>query len=355
MASLFIIGNGFDLAHGLKTRYEDFHKYLNILINKLNDELEDKKALEFLIEVIDDVERLDGYIEDYKWSNLEESLNFLDFTEFLEDFNAYYTLYGNKELENLEDSYDEDYKYYDDEEYHGLLTCTSEGVESLSYKLDYRKNKKIQEYVKILEEDENQILNLNQEKSLKILSYCSYLYKYFSEWINTIELDSSIKAKKDFYKLINFKESIFINFNYTKTLEHLYRINPQKICYIHGVQNGEMFFGHGNNGNIIDYTTYVGCEDTIEEIYEYLRKDTEKVIAKNKKFFNSLSGNTDKIYSFGFSFSEVDLIYIKKICKSIKTEDVTWYINDYDENKGYRHIIKACGFKGEISVFKVKE
>ncbi|WP_375104117.1 AbiH family protein [Paenibacillus sp. RS8] len=28
MNSLFIIGNGFDLAHGMKTSYEDFHEYL---------------------------------------------------------------------------------------------------------------------------------------------------------------------------------------------------------------------------------------------------------------------------------------------------------------------------------------
>ena len=28
MKKLFIIGNGFDRAHGLRTGYEDFHKYL---------------------------------------------------------------------------------------------------------------------------------------------------------------------------------------------------------------------------------------------------------------------------------------------------------------------------------------
>ena len=28
MTKLFIIGNGFDLAHGMKTRYSDFRDYL---------------------------------------------------------------------------------------------------------------------------------------------------------------------------------------------------------------------------------------------------------------------------------------------------------------------------------------
>ena len=28
MRSLFILGNGFDLAHGMPTRYSDFRKYL---------------------------------------------------------------------------------------------------------------------------------------------------------------------------------------------------------------------------------------------------------------------------------------------------------------------------------------
>lgn len=38
MKNLFIIGNGFDLAHNLKTSYEDFHKYLKNKYPQANEE-----------------------------------------------------------------------------------------------------------------------------------------------------------------------------------------------------------------------------------------------------------------------------------------------------------------------------
>lgn len=38
MKNLFVIGNGFDLAHNLKTSYEDFHKYLKNKYPQANEE-----------------------------------------------------------------------------------------------------------------------------------------------------------------------------------------------------------------------------------------------------------------------------------------------------------------------------
>ncbi len=34
MSTLYIIGNGFDLSHGLKTRYTDFSKWVEKVIVK---------------------------------------------------------------------------------------------------------------------------------------------------------------------------------------------------------------------------------------------------------------------------------------------------------------------------------
>lgn len=41
MCKLFIIGNGFDLASGLKTSYKDFHEYM-FSTYKPTDEFSDK-------------------------------------------------------------------------------------------------------------------------------------------------------------------------------------------------------------------------------------------------------------------------------------------------------------------------
>ncbi|CCL08518.1 conserved hypothetical protein [Clostridioides difficile CD002] len=352
MGNLFIIGNGFDLAHGLSTRYEDFHQYLKLVNHSEVSKPESRNVIKFLIDVVDDAEKFDGYIDDYKWTDFESSLNFLDFTNYLQSFDRYYEIYGFNYNEYI---YEDFYELDSNIEYNGLLACISPEAELLDYKIDYRNNKEIIEDVEHALHQENEISILNEKEALKILEYCSYLHKYFYEWINTIQIDKKVKRKIDFYNLINSNDSIFINFNYTKTLELLYEVNSSKIFHIHGIQGGNIVLGHGDEEMEIDYSIYVGSEYILESVYESLKKDTNKVIVENENFFDSLVEKIDKIYSFGFSFSEVDLIYIRKICKTIETKDIIWYINDFDKNKNYRAIIKGCGFKGKFSTFVVRK
>lgn len=77
--------------------------------------------------------------------------------------------------------------------------------------------------------------------------------------------------------------------------------------------------------------------------------DTSDALLFHQQFFKNLSG-VEKVYSFGFSFSDVDLIYIKEICKNIDVENVRWYINEFDKAKceSFEEKITSCGFKGEI-------
>ena len=85
------------------------------------------------------------------------------------------------------------------------------------------------------------------------------------------------------------------------------------------------------------------------ELQNYVEGIMKNINEHNKQL------EVDNIYSYGFSFSEVDLPYIRRICGSIETDNVVWYINDYDKVKCYRSIIKRCGFKGKLSKFRVKK
>lgn len=92
MKKLFIIGNGFDRAHGLRTSYEDFHQYLKITYPDANEEDEqlpevfqtpdggigcdDIEAVGFIMRLITQAEP-----NSEQWSALEESLGRLDFCE----------------------------------------------------------------------------------------------------------------------------------------------------------------------------------------------------------------------------------------------------------------------------------
>lgn len=68
MARLFIIGNGFDLSHGLKTSYKDFKDFLYQESFKMEDFYKFRKKSEELKNLIED-------LEEEKISKIGETLN----------------------------------------------------------------------------------------------------------------------------------------------------------------------------------------------------------------------------------------------------------------------------------------
>ncbi|EPY2277895.1 AbiH family protein [Clostridium sporogenes] len=93
----------------------------------------------------------------------------------------------------------------------------------------------------------------------------------------------------------------------------------------------------------------VRADNFYTEIHQYLRKDTKGALINHSDFFESLIDNVDSIYSFGFSYSKVDDIYIKD-------KNLTWYLNDFDDEKTRNEFadkIRRCGFEGKISTFHI--
>ena len=71
----------------------------------------------------------------------------------------------------------------------------------------------------------------------------------------------------------------------------------------------------------------------------------------NMDFFNEIQqAKIEEIYSIGFSFSDVDLFYIHKLCQLIDTKNVIWHLAKYDKKKNdfYKKLIRDCGFKGNF-------
>jgi hypothetical protein len=71
MKTLYVIGNGFDIHHGLSTGYQFFHKYI----------LQNQK------ELVDDLEKYFSFFEDVDklWSSFEEDLKTFEFESFYDD------------------------------------------------------------------------------------------------------------------------------------------------------------------------------------------------------------------------------------------------------------------------------
>lgn len=208
--------------------------------------------------------------------------------------------------------------------------------------------------------------NINNDKKQNGRSYSNPVIKELfaksgnrcamSEWISTIDVEKADK-KKRFEKLAAGDNSLFLTFNYTLTLEKVYDIPENNICHIHGIAGGNVIVGHGLDDEEIGELgekfmgDFMGAEHELEECVRFLKKDTEQAIDANKEFFEGLKNkDITEIYSYGFSFSKVDLPYIRKICEMIDTGNVTWYMHTYNK-ADYSDIIKGCGFKGRIEWF----
>ncbi len=71
---LYILGNGFDLHHKLKTRYADFHEFLNVHNQDIEFDLE--RYFNFQVD------------SDYLWKCFEDDLAHYNYQEFFDTHNS---------------------------------------------------------------------------------------------------------------------------------------------------------------------------------------------------------------------------------------------------------------------------
>lgn len=312
MGKLFIIGNGFDSAHCLATSYDDFKTYLcdaymngesgedyismvpTVTMGPKGEDICDmEEVARFLIYLISIAEPDGG-----KWSDLEASLGRLDYDEA---------------FDMLPEEYDKD----GDRNY---------------WRESYN----------------------NEDVATDLYTVVSYVKDFFAEWVDTIDVENA-KEKPGFLSLID-SEDMFLTFNYTETLEDVYGINKQSVCHIHGKQGENIFFGHGNTKDYTDeyMRKYIGSEYSLSELDRFLRKDTNQALEEHKDFFAGIDDAIKEVYSMGFSFADVDLIYIKEICRKLSA-DVVWYLNDFKPSDIpiFQTKLRKCGFKGRFATFSV--
>lgn len=349
MDRLFIIGNGFDLAHGIKSEYKHFRKYLiktlkkrdsylhkntklgfrdnDLLYEIINaDDIDDSLIIRFLLYFFDCCEMkynpFIGKKKIFRWNDFEKSLgNKIVFDDIASDY---------KDLLSY------DYSVFDYE-----YDCLS----------DYQKK------------------NILEELTDKLCFSLEPVKEYFYDWIkgHVEKQIITIKTNSKFENLLQIKKSgndYFLNFNYTSTLESIYKLNTNKICHIHGYVldsaiSPNIIIGH----NISDPDQLIGSNDIeVESIVDaiaydsfvQLYKDTQKIINQHLDFFDKLK-SVKEVYSYGFSYSDVDLNYVKKVIQSINnSKDSVWYIEEFPGQETIekcKKIIKDNGFKGSITTF----
>ena len=193
----------------------------------------------------------------------------------------------------------------------------------------------------------------------------------------TIEL---IEAFKDFIyeamsvddlEILKHKIDIDINarflcFNYTDTLERIYHIQYNNINYIHNSikeSSEDIILGHSIDPSkfilkIKDNDYYKPYDEgrlILNEYFETMHKPTDKIIEKNRSYFNSLS-NIDKVYVFGHSISKVDIPYFEKIVQIIN-RNVEWVVSYYEEEEieTFKNTLKNIGVSSKINFVRLED
>lgn len=150
---------------------------------------------------------------------------------------------------------------------------------------------------------------------------------YFGAWIDSLrDLTSEKEISLD-------KDSDFITFNYTLTLENIYKIQADQVHHIHGKYKEDNYIlGHGKSYQEIEKSIRDNepqppkgmSEDELhdwyaeqwDEAYENTmrytasklasyKKDTASIINANKSLFDAMT-NLESITILGCSFSEID-------------------------------------------------
>lgn len=291
MKYLYIIGNGFDIFTGLKTRYVDFRRWLE---NNYPFIYEDMQS---------------AYDMDVEWWNdFEVQLGKLDVRAYV-------------------------LKFTPPEKPIAEILNAIEKRNAFEKKYDLPPN---------LHHDSACARRLRG--LLDVLQYC------FEKWVENCQK----KLTDSKYVHLEKVDSFFINFNYTDVLQWLYKIPEEQVLHIHGRASKyeHLIFGHSSflrgSGSVDEDQVCFELSRYEKNPYEYIYKHDELPnILKDVEQVH--------IYGFSFSPVDenyMDWIY-QHVPKESQWE-VSWY-SDIDKERIDRFVLNHWGLNDRIKFIKLEE
>lgn len=274
-SDLFIIGNGFDLAHGMPTKYDDFKRWLFE-----NDRIDIIQELQHAFPSM----KGGGYL---LWSDFETALGQYDIDTVLN--------WGWDDL---------------------YITSTSIGN-----------------------------LKFDRPSSLLNIQLPDIIRDVFPAWVKSIPI-----ATIPTYKLPS--QALYLSFNYTDTIERLYRIPDSQILHIHGrvSVNDALVVGHNRSIDPSEYwDDHLDVRENNERMQRLvdmndLQKPSLELINRNESFFRLLN-TVQTVTVLGHSCASMDYPYFRKVRMSIRG-DAEWIFNPYSEED----VIRINTLKKEVGL-----
>lgn len=282
MKRLIIIGNGFDIAHGLHTSYSFFMKQLT----------EEHAAF---------YNTVCQYIpEDALWASFEEALAELDDEQLQEDNSCYLLGYGD---ENWRDSAHHDFQYMIGE----ALSFASDIPQYFS------------KWICSMDTCVSPIMTAPiVDKSNLYLSF---------NYTDTLEKVYNIPTENILY--IHGKARRGDDLIVGHHSDDLVQDEPEP--QFENEEERETYYD-----NYAEDVRVTEAKQVIKAYFQNTYKDTESIIKNNQAFFNSLS-QISEIYIYGHSLSNIDFAYFEEIYSRVDPY-CKWHIS-YHSRIDYKNAI----------------
>lgn len=307
---LYVIGNGFDIHHGLKTSYKEFAIFLK------NEDIELYSDINKFIDLKN--------LEDNLWYKFEEDLARL----------------------KMDDIFDYLKNYLPD---------------SLSPILEERD----------LEEFPNEVKNLLKVISEGIIENFSKFIKNIACDNSGFELAINLKKNAHFLTF-NFTKTLEIYYKISpKDICYIHNSpfwSNEPLILGHGTPPEELLPStifppnhlKSKEKEIWEYEKHadylVHGQRSFLDYYAQTFKHTTEIISKFESFFNSLN-SVNQIYVLGHSLSKIDRPYFQKIIESVKNS-ASWnvtYLDDADL-QNHKKTLRSLGIsKNKINLLKLSE
>ena len=311
---LYIIGNGFDLHHFLKTSYYDFANYLRKQYKDIYD------TLEYYVSYPSSDKDL--------WSNFEANLANLNAEELLSEHSDTLPNYASDAFRDRDR-----YVFPDimEDHYQKLTTELFSAFEEFIRKVEFpdysRKNK----------------IFLDKDASFLTFNYTNTLERFYSiNKSNIIYIHNSVFYGSDRVILGHGIDP--------KTFEEEKREPPKNL----NPQQLEDWYNCNMNDDY-DYSYDLG-KQTLMQYFQDTYKPTRDVITRHLGFFKKLT-DTKEIFVLGHSLSSVDLPYFEQIVSNVK-KDVKWVVSYYNIDEYKRHFmtLKSLNIEGKnIMLVKLED
>jgi hypothetical protein len=302
MNNLFIIGNGFDLAHNLKTSYENFIRYL---IESNSEKIKHNRIFNSqMILSLDDIKKF-PYHEENDFINISN----IFFRKLLIDISL-------KKWCDIEEKYYELLKLKDPKDYNEM--------------------------------DNNFPKNLNDEFEI--------IKKYLSEYLSNQENTASkISAYAEMFKLLDNRGILILNFNYTNTLQHLYKkeIIHGKIIHMHGQlheSTNPMVFGYAASEEESRELINRNNKEYMRNIKKHLYKRTDN----QSQLINYLENNKNiNVFILGHSCGLSDKLILNQIFTHKNIQNIRVFYYEEDEQY-FQTLVNIDRIMNDDEIFKNK-